>query len=215
MKKITLTEALSELKLYDKKITKEISELSRSKSTVDYVIGKNKLTEINKMTEEELKEYAQSAVDKLLNLIKNRGILKAAIAKANAITTLNVNGKEYTIVEAIERKNNIYKEKEILNILAENYNNVAYKVSRINENARDEVNRLLEAKLSSDSKNQSSDEIEKLSQVLLEAKEAKILDPYKIGDLIVKMQEEIEEFETNIDVALSIVNAKTEIEVDL
>ena len=215
MRKITLTEALAELKLLDKKIIKNVNELRYNKvPVIDYVIGKNQVTELSRNTKDELEKNTKSKLDKIADLMRNRNTLKAAIARQNAITEVQVNGKTYTIVEAIERKNGLKMEKDFLNILVDQYDYVTSKVNGINERARNEVNKLLEAKLSSDSKNQSAEEIDKLTKILLESKEAHLVDPSNIKEIIDVLSDEIENFERDVDVALSIVNAKTEIEID-
>jgi len=215
VKTITLTEALAELKLLDKKIHKSMQDLAyKGAPVIDYIVGKKKTTEKYNLTEEEIKKEAQSKIDQLNALIANRGKLKAVIARTNAITQVTIAGKIYTIVEAIERKNNLKNEKELLEILNHAVEGVTEKVRRINENARNEVDRLLEAKLSTDSKNQSAQEIESLAKILLENKEAKVIDPYGVAKLIESMNNDIETFEREVDVALSIVNATTTIDIE-
>ena len=215
VKTITLTEALAELKLLDKKIQKSMQDLAyKGAPVIDYIVGKKKTTEKYNLTEEEIKKEAQSKIDQLNALITNRGKLKAVIARTNAVTQVTIAGKIYTIVEAIERKNNLKNEKELLEILNNSVESVTGKVRRINENARNEVDRLLEAKLSTDSKNQSAQEIESLAKILLENKEAKVVDPYGVAKLIESMSENIETFEREVDVALSIVNATTTIDIE-
>jgi hypothetical protein len=215
IKTITLTEALAELKLLDKKINKSMQNLAyKGAPVIDYIVGKKKTTEKYNLTEEEIKREAQSKIDQLNALIANRGKLKAIVARTNAVTQVTVAGKIYTIVEAIERKNNLENEKRLLEILNNAVENVTEKVRRINENAKNEVDRLLEAKLSTDSKNQSAQEIESLAKILLENKEAKVVDPYGVAKLIESMNEDIENFEREVDVALSIINATTTIDIE-
>ncbi len=214
MRKITLTEALAELKLLDKKIDKKINELRSNASLVDYKIGKSQVGSMSHKTEDEIKREGQALLQSLMDLIANRKQLKAKIAETNAITKITVAGNEYTIVEAIERKRFLEKEKTVVNLLMHEYENVRDQVLDINERAKDEVDRLLESRLSTDSKNQNAKEIDELMKVLLMNKEAQIIDPLNIKEIAEKLNEEIEQFEKDVDIALSIVNAKTEIEID-
>jgi len=213
MRKITLTEALAELKLLDKKIDKKLREL-RSSVLVDYKVGKSQVGSMSRKTEEEIKKEGLSLLQSLTDLIKNKKQLKAKIAETNATTKVTIAGNEYTIVEAIERKRNLENEKQIVDQLTHQYNNVWEQVLTINENAKEEVDRLLESRLSTDSKNQNAKEIEELMKVLLINKEAQIVDPLNVKEMAEKLNEEIEQFEKEVDIALSIVNAKTEIEID-
>jgi len=216
VKKITLTEALAELKLLDKKINKKLRELLNHDKifVVDYKLGNEKVLRMSRKTEDEFKRDAQSELDFIKALINNRKKLKAKIAETNAITKVTIAGKEYTIVEAIERKNSIEQEKALLNKLVAQYDFIKSRVDEINERAEEEVDRLLEAKLSNESKNTPAEEIKKLKDILLSDKKAEFVDPLNIQKYIEDLSNEIEEFERNVDVALSIVNAKTEIEID-
>jgi len=211
---ITLTEALSELKLLDKKIKKKQEELYYGKPVVDYTIGKNQVTEINNITVNELKKHAQSTIDSLLRLIKNREILKSKIAQKNAETTVVIGGKEYTIVAAIERKRNLSNEKEIIERLADTYNSILQKVQKINEKAREQVDKLIETKVGSDSKNTDPKVLDEMYNMFLANSQATLQDPYNVRELVEKMSEDIDNFEKEVDVKLSIVNAKTTIEID-
>ena len=213
IKEMTLTEALAELKLYGKKILKKLSELKHT-GIVDYKQGSSKVLKNSNIVEDEFKKSAQSLLDSLNSLISNRKKLKAKIAETNASTKVNINGKEYTIVEAIERKNSLGQEKELINILETNYESVRYTVENINKRAEEEVDRLLEAKLSGESKNTPAEEINKLRNLLLQNKTAEIFDPLNIKTFIENFTDDIDEFERQVDVALSIVNARTTIEID-
>lgn len=213
VKEITLTEALAELKLYDKKILKKLSELQHT-GIVDYKQGSSKVLKNSNIIEDEFKKSAQSLLDSLNSLIANRKKLKAKIAETNAATKININGKEYTIVEAIERKNSLGQEKELINILETNYESVRYNVENINKKAEEEVDRLLEAKLSGESKNTPAEEINKLRNLLLQNKTAEIFDPLNIKTFIENFTDDIDEFERQVDVALSIINARTILSID-
>ncbi len=210
---ITLTEGLAKLKLYDKKIKKQLKDLSYNGSVIDYKINNDKGQKTGK-TEAELKADAESRVNKALDLINNRNKLKAIIAQTNATTTLKVGDKEYTIVQAIERKNGLETEKNFVDILENQFADVVNNVTRINSRAQDKANQIVEAQVSAEAKNKKTDEIEALYNLIYEKNKAEIMDPLGLEKLIEKMKEEIEDFEQNIDVALSIVNAKTEIEID-
>jgi len=134
-REITLTEALAELKLLNKKIEKKLFEMDMTNNLVDYVIGSNKTLELSGEDPETFSREAQSSLDSLSQLIENRNTLKSVIAKTNAITEVTINGKVYTIVEAIERKNNIKLEKKLLGILEGQYRNTYDRVQQLNTKA--------------------------------------------------------------------------------
>jgi len=217
---ITLTEALSKLKLYDKKIRKELNtlgNLGNEESLVDYVVGvvndKAKGT-ITRKTVEELKVSSTAKIQKIKDLINNRNKLKALVSQVNATTTLKIMDKEYTIVQAIERKLGIVNEKKLVDELETQLTSVKNKVSYINERAQDKANQIVESQVQGESKNKKTEEIEALYNLIYDKNKAEVIDPAKIEDLVTELREDIDTFEQNVDVALSIVNAKTEIEID-
>jgi hypothetical protein len=212
--RMTLTEALAKLKMYNKRVEKLTYELDDGKFLIDYVIGNNNKGQKTRMTAEELKQFAQSRIDKLNAVIKNRNKLKGVIAQTNAVTKVKVGDKEYTIVQAIERKNSLDIEKTILSILENQVAIIKNQVVKLNEQAQQKANEIVEAQVQSEVKNKKTEEIEALYNLIYEKNKAEILDPAKIEQIVEKMREDIETFEQNIDVALSIVNANTFIEVD-
>ena len=213
-REITLTEALAELKLLNKKIEKKLFEMDMTNNLIDYVIGSNKTLELSGEDPETFSREAQSSLDSLSQLIENRNTLKSVIAKTNAITKVTINGKVYTIVEAIERKNNIKLEKKLLGILEGQYRNTYDRVQQLNARAEEEADRIIESKISNENKNSSPEDIKRLRNFIVSSKKAKLIDPLKLKDRIEKMNEDIDEFERNVDVALSIVNAQTKITID-
>jgi len=211
---LVLTEALSKLKMYDKKIDKELRNLEYGKNLIDYTIGNETKGQITREEPAELKVNAQATLDKVRNLIKNRVSLKAAIAQANATTTLDINGKEYTIVQAIERKNGLNREIALLDTLESQLADVKNKISHINTRAKEKANQIVETQVGSDAKNKKTEEIESLYNLIYDKNKAEIVDPIGLETVIEKMREDIETFEQTVDVQLSIANAKTFIEVD-
>ena len=81
---ITVTEGLNELKLYDSKIEKAINNLK--------LIGaKKKAAEkVGVVNVEKFIADAKATHQSVMDLIRNRNALKAAIVKSNAITYLEI-----------------------------------------------------------------------------------------------------------------------------
>lgn len=110
MRKITVTEGLNELKLYDSKIEKAINNLK--------LIGakKKSVDKVGVVNVEKFVADAKAAHQSIMDLIRNRNALKAAIVKSNAITYLEIGDQKMTVAEAIERKNSIQYEKELCSL---------------------------------------------------------------------------------------------------
>jgi len=215
MKKITITQALAELKLLDKKIDKKIRSLKESENWfIDFISGNSQRGKFTGLTIDELKVKATSTKQSITDLIEYRKTLKSKIALSNAKTEVEIDGKKYTIVEAIERKKSLQSEKDFVRILSQQNASVRNQVENENEEAKETIQNLLAAKLGSDSKNQSKKEIDDLIKNLTEMYTAKTLDPLGISSYIEELEDEIESFENNVDVVLSISNAGTFIEIN-
>ena len=212
--KLTLTEALVKLKLYDKKIEKKYQTLSIGK-IIDIQKGKNSKLLYSDLETDNFKNEAKSYIDSIKQLIKNRAILKSKIVEANAKTKVIIANKEYSIAEAIERKNSIEYDKELVKILSEILENAKSKVLNHNQMVENEVDEMIKAQLENENKSQKniSKETETLREMLLSNKEYRLINPLNLEKIIDELNTEIEEFESEVDVKLSIINSNTFIEI--
>ena len=82
---ISITRALAELKLLDKRINKEISNLSPATNVVkdEFLSEKSEL----------FRDTADKQLDKIQALIQNAYKIKAAIIQSNATTLVEIGGK--------------------------------------------------------------------------------------------------------------------------
>ena len=199
MEKITITRALAELKLLDKRIAKAISE----GKFVSYSInGKNA---INTFKPSEEKQSIEA-------LIARRATIKAAIMKSNATTKVTIGNVEMLVIDAIEMKETIKYKENFLQQLKSQQLNIRYTIASTNENVNARLDKLLEANFGKESKTKA-DEMEAISKPFLERNEAKLEDPLNIDSLIESLSEEILAFTSNVDYALSESNALTQIEI--
>ena len=199
MEKITITRALAELKLLDKRIAKAISE----GKFVSYSInGKNA---INTFKPSEEKQSIEA-------LIARRATIKAAIMKSNATTKVTIGNVEMLVIDAIEMKETIKYKENFLQQLKSQQLNIRYTIASTNENVNARLDKLLEANFGKESKTKA-DEMEAISKPFLERNEAKLEDPLNLDSLIESLSEEILAFTSNVDYALSESNALTQIEI--
>lgn len=199
MEKITITRALAELKLLDKRITKAIYD----GKFVSYSINGKNIHSTFKPSEEKQSIEA---------LIARRAALKAAIMKSNATTNVNIGGVEMLVIDAIEMKETIKYKQSFLQQLKQQQQSTKYTISSTNENVNARLDKLLEANFGKDSKTKS-EEMEAISKPFLERNEAKLEDPLNLDSLIESLSEEILAFTSNVDYALSESNALTQIEI--
>jgi hypothetical protein len=207
MKELTLTRALVELKLYDSKITKAINDLS----PVSYSLN-NIVIEHRKTKEEFVSDY-KSSIQKISDLRNNKTILKNALMKANAETKVNILEKEYTILEAINRKNDINVEKAIVKKLKSSLNEAQAKTNQIKDNVEADIERTINSK-SGSSGNQSKDYVETIRNSY-NSRMPELINDKDVEKLIIEKEEEIDNFLAEVDFVLSETNALTKIKVEL
>lgn len=208
-RKISITEALVELKLYDAKINKALSSTTfvgskkKSESKVDNVVNLDTFI-----------TAAKSGYQSVSDLIKNRAAIKSAVVQSNAVTNVEIAGKAYTVAEAIERKNSIEYDKDLLNEMKTQWANETLKVNRENQKVSAQVDKMLEASLGRDSdKKVSESDLATIHDAYHERNDWELVDPLGLYEKIQQLETEIDAFEADVDIRLSISNSVTYIEV--
>lgn len=209
MKKISIIEALNELKLYDSKINKAIQN--------GKFIGSAKISSdrIGVQSKTEFKDLATANYQSVNDLISNRNKLKAAIVQSNAVTNVVINGNTMTVAEAIERKTNIEYEQNLLNVLKQQYYMASETVLRENKKVDEQVTKLLETLIGKDSdKKINKDDQEAIEKPYREKNEFELVDSIGLLKEIEKLESSIDGFNSNVNTALTLSNAITTIEID-
>ena len=204
---MTIHRALSELKLIDSKINKQISEIVPTGIT-----QKGKLVN-GHIKEEDFAKSAQSKFDSINDLIKTKTSLKSAIVKANAETNVKIGDKTMTIADAINFKAVISYKKSLLDVLKNRYNQSVALLNTNNEKVDKNLQAILEAALGKESVKTSKEDVEAVAKPFLEGNQFLLVDPLKVVDVIEVIEKEVSEFEAEVDAALSEVNAITTIEI--
>lgn len=214
MEKITIHRILSELKTIDDRINKEISSFK----PLTVKRGNNSLVSTGgrlPIPEEEFVNNAKSTYQSIEDLINRKFKLKSALTKANVNTKVTINGKEYTIIEAIEMKSIMDLKKSLLYrmTLEINQSNKTY------ESTSAQVDSDFERMLSTQVANiTNKSDIQKVRDGYMETfykqNEVKMVDPLKCSDLANSLQKEIDKFLMEIDSALSEANATTLVELE-
>lgn len=207
MKEYTLTRALVEIKLYDSKIEKAIKELV----SVSYKV--NEIIPEYRMVENDFLKVYTAQMQKISDLRANKSALKNALMKANAETKVLIADKEYTILQALNKKSDIYLDNMLVNTLQTQLKSAIAKVNTINEKIESDIERTINAK-SSSSSNQSKEYIQQVRDGYKSQIPALVNDSV-VEELIQTKTVEIENFLAEVDFVLSEVNATTTIKVDL
>lgn len=209
MRKISITEALNELKLYDSKITKGITNSTFCGAT------KKSSDKVGVVKKEDFDERAKASYQSVTDLITNRNTLKSAIVKSNAITEVTVADKVMTVAEAIERKNSIEYEETLLNEMKRQYANATATVDKENKKIDAKVDDLLTTLVGKDSdKKLNKEDQEAVEKPYREKNEFEFVDPLGLYEKIQGLEANIDGFKSNVDTVLVLSNATTFIEVD-
>lgn len=204
--KMSVHRALGELKTYDSKIEKAKKE--------KFIIANKKSNEkIGSKTIAEYGEELKGNLQKLKALIENRKRLKSAIVMSNAETIVKIADKNYCVAEAIERKNFIDTEENILVELKNQYIKEVNKVELENKALPQKLESYLSSILG-DKAQRKVEEVEQYSKAFENKHKYELIDPNNISDYIKELEESITRFKTEVDYILSESNATTFIEVD-
>lgn len=203
-------QALAELKTMENRITKAIRE-------PDWVIAnKHSNTKIGGVSVDEWKENVKSQYQKVMDLIRRRDTIKRAVVNSNAVTKVIVAGKEYTVAEAIDRKNNGVGFLTLLTQqMAKDHTMAKMNADRANgpeldRRADDHIKVMFG---SSDMKG-STEEARRVRAEFIEAQTTELVDPIGVLKVISELDEEVTSFLTAVDAALSVSNAITQITVE-
>lgn len=207
MKELTLTRALAELKLLDSKISKAIQELK----SVSYSV--NNIVPEFRVTSDEFKANYNSQMQSIQDLRNNKVILKNALMKANTETKVTIGGKEYTILEALNRKTDISTESLLVQTMKKQLSASIANVNSINNSIESNIENTIRSK-SASSGNQSKDYIQTVRDSY-KPQMPELVNADVVEKLIKYKEEEISEFIAEVDYALSEINAITKIKVDL
>jgi hypothetical protein len=199
---ISITQALSELKLLRKRI-----DTVTNSAVFTTVKRSNDLTDATKFATQATASY-QSFTD----LMRRYNTLKSAIVVSNATTKVTIGGIEYTVADAVERKRSIEMEHNLLSTMKAQYTATKNEFERHQLAEQQRVDRLLTTELAKDSKT-SVDIVQQLTATFLAQNKATLLDPLSLADKIAEMTRAQEDFETQVDYCLSESNGRTLISV--
>lgn len=209
MRKISITEALNELKLYDSKITKAITNATFCGA------AKKSADKVGVVKKDDFVERTKASYQSATDLISNRNTLKSAIVRSNAITGVEIDGVPMTVAEAIERKNSIEYDETLLNEMKRQYANATATVDKENKKVDNKVDELLTTLIGKDSdKKLSKEDQEAVEKPYREKNEFEFVDPLDLYEKIQTLEANIDGFKSNVDTVLVLSNATTFIEIN-
>lgn len=207
--KMTVHKALCELKTLDSRIQKAIGE------SVFVFANKHSNNKVSGMGIGEYSAEIKAKYQSVCDLLARRDAIKRAVTLSNASVKVTIGGKEYTVAEAIEMKNHGIPLEQMLLKKLDGDNKKARRLSDENngeilEMRADEYVKSLYGNV--DMKG-ASEEIKKVRADFISAQTMEIVDPIGISSEMERLDEEISTFVVEIDSALSVSNALTELEI--
>lgn len=150
----------------------------------------------------------------LQDLIAARDTIRGAVIQANATTTVTLGGKEYTIVQLLDAKAALGDKKELVKVLKKNQANTNNVFKQQDDIYQQRLGQIRSEALST-GKKQDDESLRTYTAPIDLRMKPGIIDPLKASEIIDKLEEEISDFELNVDYALSEINAITKITVEV
>ncbi|NEP14870.1 MAG: hypothetical protein F6K14_32780 [Symploca sp. SIO2C1] len=207
MTQMTVTDALAELTLLEKRIDSARTALDNNTLIAVVEVGK---VPTGFKSRDEHGTKARAALQRVDDLINRRRTIKRAIVLSNASTMVSVAGQEMTVAEAIEMKNFISYYNNVLATMTSVYSRTCQEYKTAQSRVKQRLDKLAIEVLG---KNASSEKYQSLADSFLEREGVELLDPTNLAEEIARRLTFIEQFESTVDRVLSISNARTMIEI--
>ena len=207
MTTMTVTDALAELTLLEKRI--DSARVALDNNTLIAVVEVGKVPTSFKSRDDHAVK-ARAALQRVDALIDRRRVIKRAIVLSNASTMVTVAGQEMTVAEAIELKNFILYYEAVLNTMVSAYTRTRKEYEIAQARVKERLDKLAMEVLG---KNAASEKYQSLADSFLAREGAELLDPTNLTEEIARRQTFIEDFKSTVDRVLSISNARIMIDV--
>lgn len=206
---MTIHEALSELKMLDKRLRQKVNR------GVFCTTNKHSNSKINGKSIKDFSSEIRSEFESINALIARRAAIRNALSISNARTKVNVAGREYTVAEAIEMKATGMENLEfLLSRMANQFNSCNMEVTRENgEKLRTAADAYVNGLFGSKDKSASIEDIESTRKTYIENHTLDLIDPLDLAKEIDALEDRIEKFKAEVDSKISISNATTKIEI--
>jgi len=207
MTQMTVTDALAELTLLEKRIDSARAALEGNTLITVVEVGK---TPTGYRARDEYGTKARAALQKVDALIARRRTIKRIVVLSNASTTVTVAGEEMTVAEAIEMKNFILYYEAVLDTMQSAYSRARKDFNVAQARVKERLDKLAIEVLG---KNATSEKYQSLADSFLAREGVELLDPTNLAAECDRRQTFVEEFKSTVDRVLSISNARTLLEI--
>ncbi|OEH94358.1 hypothetical protein BFG57_08390 [Bacillus solimangrovi] len=207
---MSIQEGLNELSTLEKRITKA---LTRRIHFGAVVIGRKAVNGYS--NNEEFEKDVKSTYDSARALIKRRTLIKRAIVKKNAEVEVTIGGQTMTLAEAIERKNSIHFEEQLLHEMERQFTQLMNDLAEKKEYYRDRLDDHLTRSVGKENKEKLNiNEDDPMLKFFRDENEPNFIDPINLRKEIDELDLSISMFKEKVDNVLTAANVKNDIEFD-
>lgn len=206
---MTVHKALAELKILGGRIGDAIL-------SGDFVITKkNNQDTVKGKTAEQYKTKATESYQKASDLIRRRNAIKNAVVVSNANTTVKIGDAEYTVVEAIEKKNHgMDYYVQLRDVLRQQFAKQKADLEKHNASLQQKAEQFVTGLMGGKDVKTDSAEFSNAVDTYIKSNTMTLLDPLGIEKKIEELDDMINTFLPEVDAALSVSNAVTTITVE-
>lgn len=207
---MTVHKALCELKMLDKRINESIMSAEFCRA------NKHSNVKIDGGTIAEYEAAAVSKYQSTMDMIIRRDAIKRAVVASNAATEVTIGGNRYTVADAVElRRHGLSYRRTLLQAMTLQLKRVRSTIEQKNgEELTRAADKMVEVYYGRQTDVKAiTEEMKATREKFIEDNTYELLDPIRIENRIRELDKEITAFETEVDSALSVSNAVTEITV--
>ena len=207
---MTVHKALCELKMLDKRINESIMSAEFCRA------NKHSNVKIDGGTIAEYEAAAVSKYQSTMDMIVRRDAIKRAVVASNAATEVTIGGNRYTVADAVElRRHGLSYRRTLLQAMTLQLKRVRSTIEQKNgEELTRAADKMVEVYYGRQTDVKAiTEEMKATREKFIEDNTYELLDPIRVENRIRELDKEITAFETEVDSALSVSNAVTEITV--
>lgn len=206
-KTLTIHEALTELKVLDNRIEDKIM------STNFIIANKVSNKKINGKGIEEYVQKTNETYQSINDLLKYRFALRNAVSQSNASTKITVGGVEYTVSQAIEmRKTGIALKEDLLHTLQAQRESAFNTVEKNNQRVEASADEYIKNVFANIDK--VTPESLTIRQTYIDNNKYDVVSMNNFDERFSALFNEIQDFTSQVDSAISISNALTTITIE-
>lgn len=205
---MSIHKALAELKVLDSRITNALN------NGAFITTKKNNQEKVKGQSVPDFVSAAESSYDKVYDLIRRRNAIKNEVCVSNANTWVKIGGKDYTVTQAIEKKNHgLEYYKNLRNILARQFGMCKKEVETYNASLQKKAEEFVTSLMGNKDGKTNTEDYENVVNTYIKSNTMELIDPLGLEKKIEELDDMINNFMPEVDAALSCSNALTNITI--